>query len=93
MHLDVVLHRLYTGTVGADHKLSSEKCDSGTFTEEQLEQMLAQKYQEWEQEQLSGAISSVVAVSEVEADVFGPVLLMDMDMEGVVVLSIVDTGA
>ena len=83
-----------TGMVGADIRLVSKpSIDPSTFTEEQLEYLLAQKRHKQEEEQLASSIGNVIAVPEETARVVGPVLTMDVGIEGVTVTAMVDTGA
>ena len=89
---------LSTGTVGANRK-SSSNCKSGpgidpsTLTEEQLEHLLARKRCQQEEEQLESSIGNVVAMLEETAKVVGPILTMDIDIDGVILSAMVDTGA
>ena len=60
---------------------------------EQLEQLLAQKCLEKEKEQLDSSVVCVAAIPDVKADVVGQVINIDVEIGGVIIPTMVDTGA
>ena len=67
--------------------------DPSCFTEEELEQILARKRRDREEAQLTSDIATVVAVPGDKAQVIGPMVFVDVNIEGLIVAAMVDTGA
>ena len=78
------------GTVGA-----SPKTELNELSESQLEALLTEKRRQREEASppTDSAQTSVVTASSEEANVVGPVVIMGVNIEGVPVSAMIDTGA
>ena len=68
--------------------------DAATLTEEQLEEMLAERRLESEKELLKDvSITSTVTTSQYSAEAVGPTVYADIHVDGILVKAMIDTGA